>query len=1029
VRRPERTPPGPPEARLASLGLAGIPLARRLLAELAARHGWDGTAWDAVFAAARAAPDSGLFVLNLARLSEALPPALLDGVLARADTRAALGALLGGSEFLPERIARHPEIVAALFRDGSVARRAQAAILVREAVLAADRCGTEGEIKAALRRIKLREMTRIAARDLSWLSPLSEVMEDLSALAAAVLEGAVRFSRRKFTERFGLPLVDLPGEDGRVCGFVVMGMGKLGAGELNFSSDIDIVYLYETDRGMTAGGRDGGPITLHEYFVRLSEWVTRIVSEVTEEGFTFRVDLRLRPEGTRGDLATSLRSAEIYYESWGQAWERGAMIKARPVAGDLAVGEEFLRIIAPFVYRKYLDFTSIEEIREMKDRIDAARARSRTEGRDLKLGMGGIREIEFFVQAHQLIYGGKNPSLRLRETLEALGVLARMGIVSWREGADLRSAYMFLRALEHRIQVFQERQTHALPRREEDLVRLARAMGVGTPEALLAAVDRHTAGVRAVYDRLFKGAPREGVPDVPPEVLALLDQDLEGAEASARLARMGFADPETARRRLAILREGPPHVRLPPRARRYLEKIVPPILARVVAAPNPDMALAHMERFLTAVGARTMLYALLHENRKVVDALVSLFGSSPFLSGYFLRHPELLDTFLRRDLSVPLKNKFVLRKELGEILAVSADLEQEMDALRRFKNLETLRIGMHDLAGELSLEEGLFQLSALAEVVLSAALGLARREATRRYGIPIGAEGFDEGKEAAFCVLGMGKLGGEELSYHGDLDIIFLYSGAGETVPGPGTDSASFRSVSNHEYFAKVAQRLISILTTVTREGYAYRLDMRLRPSGNAGPLVTSFASFKRYHEQSAQLWERQALIKSRFVAGDREFGKEVENKIAELVFERPLPPDAAEEIHRLRMRMETEIGRERSNRLDLKVGRGGMVDVEFAAQHLQLVHGPHDRSVRVRPTLKALFELRRAGMLSEEDFGAFDEGYRFLRALEVRERLARDASIEKLDPSELSPELLERYRKETENVRRVYRKVLGLVG
>ena len=322
----------------------------------------------------------------------------------------------------------------------------------------------------------------------------------------------------------------------------------------------------------------------------------------------------------------------------------------------------------------------------------------------------------------------------------------------------------------------------------------------------------------------------------------------------------------------------------------------------------------------------------------------------------------------------------------------------------------------------------MYQHSALAEVLLSYALFLARREVSRRFGVPVVAqEAGDE--EARFCVLGMGKLGAEELSYHSDLDIIFLYSGAGETMPAPLANPSEFRKVTNHEYFAKVAQRLITLLTTVTREGYVYKLDTRLRPSGNAGPLVSSLAAFDTYHEHSAQLWERQALLKCRFVAGDREFGKRVEERVVRFIYERPLPGGAAEEIHRLRMRMEVELGRERTDRLNLKVGRGGVVDVEFAAQYLQLLHGPKLPSVRSRSTLKALYELMRAGRISVEDFQALDGGYRFLRALEVRLRLSHDASIEQFDPAGIGPAVMDRYRKETEEIRKVYLKVLGLSG
>ena len=1002
---------GPTADRLREIGVRDTARALSLLSDLLHRLPRESAGWDRICRAATAAPDPDLFFLNLSRWVDSLPGDFLKRAFAREDLLPLIGALLGGSEFIPEQIARRPDIFRFLFLEDGVLRRPGPEAPGREALAAADRCATEEELKRDLRRMKHREVARIAARDLSGVAPLPEVTEDLSRLASAALEGAVRFSRRALDARLGAPVAIDPDGTRRPVRFVVMGMGKLGALELNFSSDIDIVYLYETDRGGTEG--TARSVSLHEYFVRLGEAVTRIVSEATEDGFVFRVDLRLRPEGTRGELANSLRSTEIYYESWGQTWERAALIKACPVAGDLSLGEEFLRSVVPFVYRKHLDFTAIEEIKGMKDRINLAAARSGRDDRDVKLGLGGIREIEFFAQAHQLIYGGKEPKLRGRGTLETISSLSRMGIVTEEERDRLAAAYDFLRRLEHRIQAHRERQTHVLPQREEDLSRLARAMGLAAPPALLSALDRHAAAVHGIYARLFGGARREESPGIPAEVQALFLHGRAAEDAPSLLARLGFRDIEAAQRNLEVLRYGPPHVRIPQRARHYLDKIGPEILHRVAKSPDPDLALANVERFLSSIGARTMFYALLYEKPKVIEALVRLFGSSRFLSGFLLRHPELLDTFLRNDLSVLVKSKSDLRTGLAEALTGCDDFEQELDELRRFKNLETLRIGIHDMAGSLSLEEGMFQLSALAEVLLSRAVILAIREVRRRFGVAMEAS---TGAAAFFCVLGMGKLGSEELSYHSDLDIIFLYSGPGEGA-----------KLSNHEYFAKVAQRMISILTTSTREGLVYRLDTRLRPSGNAGPLVSSLDAFERYHAESAHLWERQALLKCRFVAGDRDFGKRVEEKIRGFIYDRPLPPGAAEEIHRLRMRMEQELGREREDRLNLKVGRGGVVDVEFAAQYLQLLHGGSHPAVRARGTLRALYELQRAGIVTLEQFRVLDEGYRFLRSLDVRLRLAHDASIDSFDPQWLETEQMERYRKETDRIRKVYLELLGL--
>ncbi|MBE0603531.1 MAG: bifunctional [glutamate--ammonia ligase]-adenylyl-L-tyrosine phosphorylase/[glutamate--ammonia-ligase] adenylyltransferase [Deltaproteobacteria bacterium] len=999
--------------RLRGIGVMDTGRSLSLLSELFRPSPLEHECIEAAFRAASRAADPDLFFLNLSRWGDSLPAEQLMRCLRNERLQPLIGALLGGSEFLPEQVARRPEIFEALFLEGGALTRPAPGAIGLEALEAAERCASEEEVKRALRRLKHREMTRIAARDLAGLSPLREVTEDLSALASAALDAAVRFARRAISGKAGEAVAVLPDGTRRPCRFVVLGMGKLGGLELNFSSDVDLIYLYETDGGEVEGGTQA--LSLHQYFVRLGETVSRIISEATEDGFVFRVDLRLRPEGTRGELVNSLRGAEIYYESWGQTWERAALIKARPVAGDLSLGDEFLRSLVPFVFRKYMDFTSIEEIKGMKDRINQAAVRGRKGERDLKLGAGGIREIEFFVQAHQLIYGGKEPSLRLRGTLETLEALSRLRIVTEKEQDELAESYVFLRRLEHRIQVHRERQTHALPKGEDDRRRLARTMGFSDPQELLAALDRDNAAVRGIYNRLFGEARGTAPSGIPADVQALFLPGPMPTDASERLSRLGFRDAEKARKNLEVLRDGPPHARISQRARQYLNHIAPEALHRAAKSPDPDMALVHLERFLSAVGARTMFYALLFEKPKVLEALVRIFGSSRYLSGILLLHPELLDTFLRNDLSVLFKSKSELRMQLGADLEACEDLEAELDALRRFKNLETLRIGIHDMGGSLSIEEGMVQLSALAEVLLSHALALARREVRRRFGVPIDA---DTGRESSFFVMGMGKLGAEELSYHSDLDIIFLYSGAGESA-----------KITNHEYFAKVAQRLISILTTVTREGYVYRLDTRLRPSGNAGPLVSSLDAFQRYHEGAAKLWERQALLRCRFVAGDREFAKKVEELAKGFIYERPLPPNAAEEIHRLRMRMEVELGRESEDRLNLKVGRGGVVDVEFAVQYLQLVHGGATPSVRARGTLRALYEMQRAGIVSLDQYKVLDGGYRFLRSLDVRLRLSHDSSIDQFDPNVLEPATVGRYRKETGRIRKVYLELLGLPG
>ncbi len=722
-------------------------------------------------------------------------------------------------------------------------------------------------------------------------------------------------------------------------------MGKLGGRELNFSSDIDLIYFYSSEKGETAGvpdplGERRNRLHLHQYFCKLGEMITRAISQATEDGFVFRVDLRLRPEGNSGDLATSLRSAEVYYESWGQSWERAAMLKARPVAGSLALGERLLKDLEPFIYRRYLDYAMIEDIKQMKQKIDRSLSREREGELNLKLGRGGIREIEFFIQALQLIYAGKNPVLRERNSLCALEILQEQGLIKADDYVIMREAYTFLRTVEHRIQVVQERQTHNLPVRAEETAALARRCGYAGESAFSKVLEDYRRAVEGIYRELFHTSEEEIRQEVRPEVAFLFDPAADPDLVKDILEEKGFKNLDAACEILTTLRDGPPRAHLSQQARRHLERIAPLLLQEVIDSPEPDMALINLDRFLTMLRARATFFALLAENREIIRLLVTLFGTSQFLSRIFIQHPEILDSLVSRTYAVTIKEQASMEKELAELLDQAADYEEKLDVLRRYRNEEFLRIALNDLHGHTAQAEGTAQLSCLARTCLKMALEIAREELVPRFGLPFcrDAEGVEH--EAGFAILGMGKLGGMEINYHSDLDIIFIYQGEGETRPVAGSEAERFRPLSNPEYFARLAQRVISVLTLVTREGYVYQIDTRLRPSGNQGPLVTSLDAFERYHRQSAQLWERQALTKARVVAGPQALARQITELIRQIVYESPLPPGLREEIHRLRARMETEIARESAEHFNIKTGRGGMVDVEFLVQYLQLRHG-----------------------------------------------------------------------------------------
>jgi glutamate-ammonia-ligase adenylyltransferase len=843
------------------------------------------------------------------------------------------------------------------------------------------------DVSALLRRHKRRQVLRIGARDLLRLAPVVETVRELSSLAEAAIEFAVSHARLQVAREYG-------GFDaGDALRFVVLGMGKLGGEELNFSSDVDLVYLFEGGRKESSGG-ERGTAGGSRFATRVAEIVTRTLSEVTGEGFVFRVDLRLRPEGQNGPIVNSLGAAITYYESLGQTWERAAMLKARPIAGDRDLGFSFLDEIAPFVYRRFLDFDTVEEIEAMKRKVDGSRSHARLD-RDVKLGPGGIREVEFIAQALQLVHGGRDQRLRSRATLATLRALADLGLLDRGESASLSEAYLFLRDVEHKLQIVHERQTQVIPQDVGEERLLARRLGYhlktargagdgGTPtevERFRADLGRYRAGVRHSFEQLFFGARSEIRREAEEDVVALLETLERSPAAESRLASMGFADPEAAVANLLRLREGPPFAPASARRKKALFALAPALLAAIRKASDPDQALAHMAELISAIGARTSFLALLEQNPETLKLLVGLFGASRYLSNFFLRHPELLDSLVRADLAVVRKSRASLEEGLASLLAAAGDYETELDALRRFHNEELLRIGVNDIHGLLDASQVEEELSLLADVCLGGALDIARKALAARHGMPPGR----------FAVVGMGKLGRRALSYNADLDLIFVYDGTRDAASGIGV----------HEYDTKLAQRLMVVLQLTTREGYVYKIDTRLRPSGSHGPLVSSLEAFREYHRTASALWERQALISARGAAGDPSLIAEVESVAENFVYGHGLSAQDVAEIARMRARMEHELARESAGRWDLKTGRGGLVDVEFVTEMLQLRYGHEHPNVRRRRTEDALDGLRDEGLLDGEHHRVLLGGYRFLRRVESRLRIERDQAVHALDPGD----------------------------
>jgi [glutamine synthetase] adenylyltransferase / [glutamine synthetase]-adenylyl-L-tyrosine phosphorylase len=969
----------PSDALVPGLGVAPAPFrasdAKERLGRLRKRL---GPRLEELEALCHLAPDPDLALAGVERFLD------VDALPSGRDLLEALVLLTGSSRLAASALARDPRMLRRAARS-PFAHRARPedsmrAVLAR-AVRRLDPEDVAG-LHRVLRRFASREVLRIALRDLRR-ARVDEITGDLSALASAALHTAIGFHDRRLRARHGAP--DGLGDRELGAGFCAIAMGKLGARELNFSSDIDLVYVYQAD-GNTTGER---PLTHFAYYARLAELVTESLAKVTEDGFVFRVDLNLRPDGRSGPIVNGVRAAELYYQAFGRSWERNALVKARPAAGDLAVGAELLALLEPFVWRRSLDLGIIEEIQAMKARIDA---RAGAEGKDdLKLGKGGIREAEFFVSALQLLHGGKlrDPGIRERAVLRALDRLLFAGIVPARDRDAISDAYLFLRRAEHRVQMVDGRQTHRLPPPEERLG-LARSMGYADVEKFEAALGGHRERVSALFAGLL--GTGSGAAPLDPELALLADQQVEPDRRKEIALRRGFGNPDQTIAAIdALARRATPFSRMGDPAAAVA------LLTEVAATPDPDQAIAHLSEFAAALQSPEPYFRLLRDSPRVARQLVSLFGTSDFLSKRFLRHPELVDQLIRDDQVVLEKPMAGFREEIASRLAtVPADtqideaLERKLAELRRYKNEEVLRIAMHDIAGSIRLSSVADQLSDLAEALLGAALELAEEEARAKGRMPPGR----------LTVMALGKLGGRELGYHSDLDLIFLYpaSGPGE-ADSPGQSTA-------HTLYARLAERFLSFLQMPLREGFLYKIDTRLRPSGNQGALVTSDQGFARYHLASpdspqvrSQLWERQALLRARFAAGDAAFFDRVRRDVLEPVLFGTAVDRAAlaGEVVRMRERMESEIGKEAAKGKNPKVGRGGIVDIEFAVQYLQLAHGHDQPSIRSPRTPEALRLLRGAGLLREGTYDALAHGYEFHRQLATRMRIVHDYGIDYL--------------------------------
>ncbi len=799
-----------------------------------------------------------------------------------------------------------------------------------EAVGAAAHSATDSAaLAAALRTLRAQVALATLLRDLTGRADLTEVCMTQTRLAEVAITAAVDAHHRLLAGTHGEPVGADSSAPQRL---IVVAMGKLGGAELNVSSDVDLVFVYPED-GMTAGPKS---VANQEFFDRLGRRIVAALGDVTADGFVFRVDMRLRPYGDSGPLSSSFAALENYLVAQGRTWERYAWLKARPLTGDR--GAELERLIAPFVFRKYLDYDAYAGLRDVHRQI-REQGRRKNYARNIKLGPGGIREIEFIVQALQLVRGGREPALRVRGTLPALAALGARGSLPRPAVAELSAAYVFLRNLEHRLQYRDDRQTHDLPKDAAEQDALARACGASDAAALSLRVDNHRAAVGRHFDVVF-GA--NGAPDDDPLAAVWLDPAPEDAQYAA-LAAAGYAAPVSVTETLARVRRSARYLQLPTLSRQRFDALVPQLLRAAAEAPRlspPVEAAVVFDRLLTlleTISGRSVYLALLVEHPPMLPRLAQLMGASAWAAEYLTRHPILLDELLDSRALLGEPDWSAWRRELdGQLAAHVDDTERQMDALRHFQHAQTFRLLAQDLNGLLSVERLADHLSALADVVLGATLEHCW------------AHMHTDGPAASpkFAIVGYGKLGGKELGYASDLDLVFLYDDPDESAP---------------ERYARLAHRLNTWLTTTTPAGRLYDTDLRLRPDGASGLVVSSFDAFRRYQREQAWTWEHQALTRARFVAGDATIGVAFEAERQAILCLPREPQRLRNDVVEMRRRMHAGHPN-RTLLFDLKHDPGGMVDVEFTVQYLVLRHSREHRSLTANVGNIAL--LARAGEL-----------------------------------------------------------------
>jgi glutamate-ammonia-ligase adenylyltransferase len=834
-------------------------------------------------------------------------------------------------------------------------------------------CRDERIAMSLLRTFKQRETARIVYGDIIRGQRIETVTRQISYLAEVICAAAFRGAQMLLQPKYGQPIDDT----GKVAQFTVLALGKLGGQELNYSSDIDLMFIYG-DEGRTNGDRS---ITNREYFEKLARKFVQLLTETTDRGFCYRVDLRLRPEGKQGPIVTQFHSALRYYSEKGRTWERQAFVKARPVAGAIELGTEFLKKMIPWVYRRYLSRADITGIKALKRRIERRARDAGSKYSDVKTGHGGIRDIEFSIQFLQLLNGGDLPEIRTGNTLDAIARLESVGCLTMQERSILAENYEFLRKIEHRLQMLFDLQTHSLPASDDELRKLAIRMGMPGNEKLSALDqfktefnDRTTLN-RKILDHLLHDAFPDDQ-DTDPEVDLILDPDANDEMIERVLGHYGFHHVDAAYRNLGSLAEERIPFLSTRRCRHFLAAIAPQLLATISKTPDPDDTLLNLALVSDSLGGKSALWELFSTSQASLRLYVRLCASSPYLSRLLISNPGMIDELLDSLLLDRLPERDELFEELSFRCRGAEDIEP---ILHSFKNSMHLRVGVRDILGKEDIRSTTAALADIAEACLQQVADREFGRLVERLGRPMCETDSGESKACEFIILGMGKLGGREPNYHSDLDVIFLYESRGRTQ----ADRKEIETTNQH-FFSQLGQRIIKSFTRLDPHGRLYEMDPRLRPTGPNGELAGPLDAFARYFsEGSGQLWERQALCKARPVFGSDAARRLAMQYVHEILVSPPWQSSFADDICVMRLKLQESASEE-----NLKRGEGGTVDIEFIVQMLQLKHAVSKPSVLVTGTLDTISALQDADIISQDDAALMSESYRYLRSLESRLRL-----------------------------------------